>query len=80
MNWDQIAGKWKQARGSIRTKWADITDSDFEMIAGNRDKLVGILQERYGIAREEAQQRADVWAKSLRDSDFDVPKTSTGKP
>ena len=80
MNWDQIAGKWKQARGNMRIKWAKISDDDFEAIAGNRDRLVGILQERYGIAREEAQKRADEWAQNLRDSDFAVPKTSTGKP
>lgn len=80
MNWDQIEGKWKQARGSIKVKWGKITDNDFDTIAGNRDKLIGILQEKYGIAREEAQERADVWANSLRDSDFVPPKTSTGKP
>ena len=80
MNWDQIAGKWKQVRGSIRTHWGEITDSDFETIAGNRDKFVGILQERYGIAKNEAEKRADEWAKNLRDSDFGVPKISTGKP
>lgn len=80
MNWDQIAGKWKQVRGSAKIHWAKITDNDCEMVAGNRDKLVGLLQERYGLASEESQKRADEWAHNLRDSDFAAPKTSTGKP
>jgi uncharacterized protein YjbJ (UPF0337 family) len=61
MNWDQIEGKWKQMRGSARQQWGKLTDDDLEAINGQRDKLVGKLQERYGIAREEAQRRADDW-------------------
>jgi len=79
MNWDQVAGKWRQLRGSVREQWGEITDDDFETIAGNRDKFVGSLQERYGITREEAQKRADEWAKNLREADFGVPKTSTAR-
>ena len=63
MNWDQIQGKWKQVKGSARQQWGKLTDDDLDMIAGERDKLIGRLQERYGIAREEAQSRADEWAK-----------------
>ena len=63
MNWDQVEGKWKQAKGTVRQKWAKLTDDDLEYIAGKRDNFVGKLQERYGIAKEEAQKRADEWAK-----------------
>jgi uncharacterized protein YjbJ (UPF0337 family) len=66
MNWDQMQGKWKQMKGSLRQQWGKLTDDDLETIAGNRDKLVGVLQERYGIAREEAQKRADEWAATLK--------------
>ena len=65
MNWDQIQGKWKQMKGSAKQQWGKLTDDDLDMIAGERDKLVGRLQERYGIAREEAQKRADEWSKTL---------------
>lgn len=65
MNWDQIQGKWEQAKGSLRAKWGDLTDDEVEQVAGNRDKLVGKLQERYGLAREEAENEADSWAKSM---------------
>jgi uncharacterized protein YjbJ (UPF0337 family) len=63
MNWDQVEGKWKQVKGSIKQKWGNLTDDDLDYIAGSRDKFVGKLQERYGLAKEEAQKRADEWLK-----------------
>jgi len=63
MNWDQVEGKWKQLRGSVKQQWGKFTDDDLEQIAGKRDQLVGKLQERYGIAREEAQKKTDEWIK-----------------
>jgi len=64
MNWDQIEGKWKQAKGSMKQQWGKLTDDDLDVIAGQREKLVGKLQERYGYAKEDAQRRADEWAKT----------------
>lgn len=61
MNWDQIEGKWKQMRGSVKQQWGKLTDDDLDYINGKQDQLIGKLQERYGIAREEAQRRADEW-------------------
>ena len=66
MNWDQVAGNWKQMKGSIRERGGKLTDDDFTVIAGQRDKLIGKVQERYGIAREEAQKMADEWAAALQ--------------
>ena len=63
MNWDQIQGKWKQLKGSARQKWAKLTDDDLEYIAGNREQFAGRLQERYGIARDEAERQLDAWQK-----------------
>jgi len=59
MNWDQIEGKWKQALGKIKEKWAKLTDDDLQMIRGKRDQLVGKIQERYGIAKDEAERQVD---------------------
>ena len=64
MNWEQVAGQWKQMRGSIREKWGKLTDDDLNEINGRREQLIGKIQERYGIAKEEAQRRADEWLKS----------------
>jgi hypothetical protein len=47
----------------------ELTDSDLDYIAGKQDQLIGKLQERYGIAREEAQKRADEWLKSYDDEE-----------
>jgi uncharacterized protein YjbJ (UPF0337 family) len=63
MNWDRIEGNWKQLKGKAREKWGKLSDSDFDQIAGKRDQLIGRIQERYGISREEAQKQADEWAK-----------------
>lgn len=70
MNWDQLEGRWKQVKGSVRQQWGKLTDDDLEVIAGHRDKFVGKLQERYGLAREEAQKRADEWVNTMHDTDY----------
>jgi uncharacterized protein YjbJ (UPF0337 family) len=62
MNWDQVKGRWKQLEGSAREKWGDLTNDEFDQIQGDRQILVGKLQERYGITKEEAERRADDWA------------------
>ena len=65
MTWDQVEGKWKQAAGKVKEKWGKLTDSDLEVIRGRRDQLIGKIQERYGIAKEEAQKQADEFTKTL---------------
>jgi uncharacterized protein YjbJ (UPF0337 family) len=59
INWDIIKGKWNQLQGEARKQWGQLTDDDWQQIAGERDKLIGKLQERYGWAREDAERRAD---------------------
>jgi uncharacterized protein YjbJ (UPF0337 family) len=59
MNWDQLEGKWKQMKGSVRERWGRLTDDDIEQIAGNRDKFIGLLQERYGLVKEAAERELD---------------------
>ena len=61
MNWDQVQGKWKQMKGSVKTHWGKLTDDDLDLIAGQRDQLIGRIQERYGIAKDEAQRQVDEW-------------------
>jgi len=61
MNSDQLQGKWKQLKGSLKERWGKLTDQDLETIAGKHEKLVGAIQERYGIAKEEAQRQVDDW-------------------
>ena len=71
MNWDQIEGKWKQFAGSARERWGQITDDDWQTIAGKKEQLVGRIQERYAIARAEAEKQADEWSRALEQSKAD---------
>jgi uncharacterized protein YjbJ (UPF0337 family) len=66
MNWDQVEGKWKQFKGQAKEKWGKLTDDDLDVIDGRRQQLVGMIQERYGIAREVAEKQADEFVKTLK--------------
>lgn len=66
MNWDTVEGNWKQLKGKAREQWGKLTDSDFEQIAGKKDQLVGRIQERYGISKDEAQKQANDWVNAQR--------------
>jgi uncharacterized protein YjbJ (UPF0337 family) len=55
-NQDVLAGKWKQARGKVKQWWGKLTDNDLDRISGQVDQLVGIVQERYGYTREQAER------------------------
>lgn len=57
MNTDQLKGNWKQIVGKAKEKWGKLTDNDWQVVEGKRDQLVGRIQERYGIAREEAERQ-----------------------
>ena len=59
MNWDTAEGKWNEIKGQLREKWAKLTDSDLEDIAGKKDRLVGRLHQRYGYQKERALREVD---------------------
>jgi uncharacterized protein YjbJ (UPF0337 family) len=61
MNWDRIEGNWKQMKGSIKEKWGKLTDDEFDTIAGKRDKLIGKIQERYGVSHDEADAQVKIF-------------------
>ena len=66
MNWDTVEGKWNQVKGSARSTWAKLTDDDVALVAGKRDTLIGRLQERYGVARDNAERQVDEWIKNVK--------------
>jgi uncharacterized protein YjbJ (UPF0337 family) len=68
MNWDRIEGNWKQFKGKAKEQWGKLTDDDLDVAAGMRDQLVGRIQERYGIAKDEAERQIDDW--SRRDDEY----------
>jgi uncharacterized protein YjbJ (UPF0337 family) len=77
MNWDTVEGNWKQLKGKAREQWGKLTDSDFEQIAGKKDQLIGRIQERYGISKDEAQKQADEWVKVQAVDDREKTRTAS---
>jgi uncharacterized protein YjbJ (UPF0337 family) len=72
MNSDQLKGKWKQLKGSVKEHWGKLTDDDLDVIDGQSEQLIGKIQERYGIVRDAAQKQVDEWNSSASaDSDLD---------
>ncbi|MBN1398366.1 MAG: CsbD family protein [Bacteroidetes bacterium] len=63
MNWDRIEGQWKQRRGKAVHHWGKLMNDELAAIAGKHEQLVGMLQEKYGIAKEEARQQIDAFKK-----------------
>jgi uncharacterized protein YjbJ (UPF0337 family) len=66
MNWDQIAGDWKQFTGKVKEKWGKLTDDDLTTIAGKRDQLAGLLQQKYGYAKDQVEKELDEFTKALK--------------
>jgi uncharacterized protein YjbJ (UPF0337 family) len=59
MDQDVLKGQWKQLQGNIKVWWGKLTDNDIDQIQGNRDKLIGMLQEKYGYTKEQANAEVD---------------------
>jgi uncharacterized protein YjbJ (UPF0337 family) len=67
MNWDQVEGKWNQYKGQVKEKWGKLTDDDLDVINGRRQQLIGKIQERYGIAKQTAEEQAEQFVKALKE-------------
>ena len=62
LNWDTVKGNWKQMTGKVKEEWGDLTDNDILEAEGDRDQLVGKIQAKYGIAKDEAEKQVDKFA------------------
>lgn len=71
MNQDRIEGNWLQFKGKVKEQWGKLTDDDLDVIAGKRDQLLGRIQERHGITREEAEEQVTTWHKSNPNNFFE---------
>ncbi|MDZ4842805.1 MAG: CsbD family protein [Hyphomicrobium aestuarii] len=63
MDWDRIAGNWKQWTGSAKEQWGKLTDDDLAVVNGQREQLEGKIQERYGYSKDQVRQEVDDWMK-----------------
>lgn len=68
---DVFKGSWKQLKGRIQEEWGELTDDEVAQIEGNRTRLEGKLQEKYGHTKMEAKEAVDDWLDSLGDEDYD---------
>jgi len=59
MNWTQIEGNWNEAKGRAKSKWGKLTDDDLMHVEGKRDRLLGVIQQRYGLARDKAEEQVN---------------------
>jgi uncharacterized protein YjbJ (UPF0337 family) len=71
MNEDRIRGNWKQVKGKVKEQWGRLTDDDLDVIAGKRDQLLGRIQERHGIAKDEAERQVEDFERRNSDLKFD---------
>jgi uncharacterized protein YjbJ (UPF0337 family) len=69
MNWEQIEGNWKQFKGGVKEQWGKLTDDELTRIAGKRDKLAGLLQEKYGLAKQAVEDEISDFERRLDDKD-----------
>jgi uncharacterized protein YjbJ (UPF0337 family) len=67
VNWDTVNGQWKQFRGKAKENWGKLTDDDLDRIEGKRDQLLGAVEQRYGIARDEAEKQVRNFETALGD-------------
>ena len=65
MNWDRVEGNWKQFTGKVKEQWGKLTEDDITVIGGKQEQLVGRIQERYGVAKDEAEKQVKTWAGGL---------------
>jgi uncharacterized protein YjbJ (UPF0337 family) len=68
MHQDVFAGQWKHIRGKLKSWWGKLADDDVDRIGGQKDKLIGVVQEKYGYAREKAQQEVERRLKEYSDT------------
>ncbi len=57
MNWQIVEGNWNEFKGTVKEVWGKMTDDELDVIAGERDQLVGLIQKRYGIDSDEAERQ-----------------------
>ena len=71
MNEDTMKGNWNQFKGKVKEKWGKLTDDDLDVIGGKRDQLVGRIQERHGIAKDQAEREVENFERSNPDHRFE---------
>eukprot|EP01042_Synura_sphagnicola_P034692 gene34692-44481_t len=86
MNHDRIEGSWEQVKGNVQKMWGKLTNDDLDVIEGDRKALAGKIQERYGVAQDEAKKQIDNgggtcrWALKAHRNDYKNPEIAAPVP
>ncbi len=78
MNWTQIEGRWHELSGQLKSQWAKLTDDDLKSVAGKREQLLGKLEQRYGILKEDAEKQLDKWIAKISPGNGDSSEQAAG--
>jgi uncharacterized protein YjbJ (UPF0337 family) len=71
MNQDRVSGNWKQFKGKVKEQWGKLTDDDLDVIDGKREQLLGRIQNRHGIAKDEAERQVESFERRNPDYKFE---------
>lgn len=75
MNWNTLQGSWNETKGKVKTQWGRLTDDDLTRVEGQKDRLIGVIQQKYGIAREKAEEQLEEFMSA---SDSTIAKAKEG--
>ncbi|MCE5201082.1 MAG: CsbD family protein [Synergistaceae bacterium] len=60
-NKDVLKGKWKEMQGEVKKQWGKLTDDDLTVIDGEKDKLFGVIQTKYGYAKDRIEKEYETF-------------------
>jgi len=66
MNWVQIHNEWYKLRDVVRESWGELSNEDLAVIDGKRERFISCIQDKYGLARNEAERRVRQWQEDIR--------------
>lgn len=72
MNKDQFSGQWKTIKGKAKEQWGKLTDDDIAKVEGKREQLLGLIQKKYGYAKERAEEELSNWEKTFSETEEPV--------
>jgi len=61
MNWSRVEGNWNEMKGKVKEKWGKLTDDDLTQVGGKHDRLVGVLQQKYGMAKDKVEEQLETF-------------------
>jgi uncharacterized protein YjbJ (UPF0337 family) len=61
VNQDLLSSKWPKLKGQVKQQWGKLTDADVQPLSGTTAELAGILRQRYGYGKAQAEIAINQW-------------------